>query len=358
MAGMIFVKKAVRARIPSDLVEPPPPANAAGSPAEGRYPFSDNHKRLLMIFGFVLILAALVLTFCNRATLPLAILAVVAGLIFVKWAVREAPAGKTPTSCLHVFGWIIVTMLALGILIPLAAYHWENGRFTWPGRNGTRGSGHVITEARTVALFSHISASGIDVLNITQGEPQSLTIAADDNILPLFETEVTGDTLRISRQQRNWGWGCVGMSISNPVTINVTLKQISKLEVSGGARIRAGNIVADDLAIEESGATELAITALKAQTLNVRINGSADCNLAGRADKQTIAISGSGHYQAGKLASQSAALAISGSGDAEVWAAETLDLSISGSGSIEYHGRPRLTQRVSGSGRVMSLDKP
>src|SRR3990170_5909134 len=61
-----------------------------------------------------------------------------------------------------------------------------------------RGSGNVVTEERDVSDFHKIHLSGIGNLIITQGEEESLTIEADDNIMPLISADVSGERLTIS----------------------------------------------------------------------------------------------------------------------------------------------------------------
>src|SRR5215208_2438155 len=60
-----------------------------------------------------------------------------------------------------------------------------------------RGSGIAKTETREVNGFSAISFNVIGKVVVTQGKTQSLTVTADDNILPLLETQVNDGTLVI-----------------------------------------------------------------------------------------------------------------------------------------------------------------
>ena len=48
------------------------------------------------------------------------------------------------------------------------------------------GSGKSVTETRRVGEFSSISVNGSASLFVQQGDSPSLTITADDNILPLL----------------------------------------------------------------------------------------------------------------------------------------------------------------------------
>jgi len=349
IVGLIFVKRAVRSRIPSGLVESSQPADPSALPAKGRYPLSASHRTLLLIFGMVLILAALGMAFCRTARFLIAFLAIIAGLISVKWAVRGSAA--TAFGCLAA----MLTALAAFTLLALLPWGFFWGRIgyqpVWPFHAAIQGSGRIITETRTVGAFSRISASGASIVNITQGEPQSLAVEADDNILPLIETAVSGDTLCVGYKPEPLG----GISPSKPVTVNVTMKQISELEASGSTRIHAESITANDLVIGETGATELAVAALTAQTLNVQISGAGKCDVAGKVGSQVVHGSGAIHYSAGKLESQSAEVHISGAASATVWAKETLTVHASGACHVSYFGTPRVTQEASGASSIKSL---
>ena len=60
-----------------------------------------------------------------------------------------------------------------------------------------RGSGVAKTESREVAQFSEIEVGSAIQLDVTVGEPTSLVVTADDNVLPSVRTEVVGDRLKI-----------------------------------------------------------------------------------------------------------------------------------------------------------------
>ncbi len=51
------------------------------------------------------------------------------------------------------------------------------------GLRTIQGSGDVITESRDVSGFDSVSLTGIGRVIITQGDKESLTIEADDNLL-------------------------------------------------------------------------------------------------------------------------------------------------------------------------------
>jgi hypothetical protein len=189
-----------------------------------------------------------------------------------------------------------------------------------------RGSGVVVSETRDVAGFSDVRVDGSGDVIIEQTGTESLTVVADDNILPLLKTRVVDGVLHLG-PARN-----VNIHTSKPVRYHVTTKQLNGVGVSGSGSIRATGIDADQFSAD--------------------ISGSGSANLSGRADSATLSVSGSGSYEAGNLRSKTVKVSISGSGDAVVDASDRLDAAISGSGSVRYSGSPSVNQRVSGSGSI------
>ena len=67
--------------------------------------------------------------------------------------------------------------------------------FNWAG---VRGSGIVKTESKEITTFSSIAFKAVGKLKIQQTGKESLTISADDNILPLLESRVADNVLYLS----------------------------------------------------------------------------------------------------------------------------------------------------------------
>ncbi len=73
-------------------------------------------------------------------------------------------------------GMLLLALLLLG------------GCSSLPG--GTAGSGTAKTETRPVAGFTSIELAGTGDVQVKQTGTESLTVTADDNLLPLLTTEV------------------------------------------------------------------------------------------------------------------------------------------------------------------------
>jgi hypothetical protein len=216
--------------------------------------------------------------------------------------------------------------------------------------NVTRGSGKVVSENRDVKGFQSVSLSGSGDLIITQGANEALRIEAEDNLLPLIESDVRGGTLYLGFKPN------IGSIVTTqPVKYYLSVKELNAAILSGSGSIQADSLKASHITLTTSGSGSMDIKSLTADTLKLTMSGSGDASLGGLVGQQTIQISGSGNYQAGSLDTQQTTAIISGSGTMTVWARDSLNLTISGSGSVDYYGKPSLNQIISGSGKIISL---
>jgi predicted small secreted protein len=215
--------------------------------------------------------------------------------------------------------------------------------------NAVRGSGNVETEARTVSDFSGIDLSGSGEVIVTQAEAESLTIEAEDNLIPLIETEVRNGILVIGFKENT------AVLPTKPIRFLVSMPTIDNLAVSGSGEIVAESVTSDNLELDVNGSGDIGIDQLTAESLTADISGSGDLTLAGAVAEQRIDISGSGKYAADALESDTADVAIGGSGKATIWANKILDAEIGGSGEVNYYGSPTVNSDISGSGDVNSL---
>jgi Putative auto-transporter adhesin, head GIN domain len=209
-----------------------------------------------------------------------------------------------------------------------------------------RGSGNVKSESRDVHDFDRVGVSGTGTLTITQGSTESLTIHAEDNLLPLLHSDIEGGMLRLG--PRN-----VSIGPTQPIRYDLTVKQLKGVELSGAAAAEAASLQSDQLALRISGAGKTHIGRVTASSMTVDISGSGEVDVdGGEVPRQTITISGAGDYRAPALASQQATVNVSGAGSCAVRVSEHLSAKISGAGQVSYAGSPTVDQEVSGAGKV------
>lgn len=197
------------------------------------------------------------------------------------------------------------------------------------GGNHVVGSGVAASEEREVGDFTGVRIEGSSNVIVTVGESPTLTIEADDNILPLIETVVRSGTLVIGSKD----------SYSSKLGIRVTLttRALRSVEIAGSGSVSATGVDGGDF--------------------RARIAGSGDVEVKGTVDALTASINGSGDLRLGELEAVTAKVLIAGSGNATVSVRDELTVEIAGSGDVQYRGAPtRLDQTLAGSGRVRRID--
>ncbi len=216
-------------------------------------------------------------------------------------------------------------------------------------RQPIRGSGNLKTEQRTVSDIERVSLEGLGDITLIQGNDESLSVEADDNVLPYIETIMRGRELVLRTKD--------GYTFTNHVTIRYTLhvKNLNAIAISGAGNATAEKLHVGDLALTISGAGNMKISDLQADNLRATASGSGNYDLKGKIKSQNITISGVGNYTAGDLESSDAQVNVSGSGNVTLWADEKLDIHVAGFGTVNYYGNPNVSQSITGGGGVKSL---
>jgi Putative auto-transporter adhesin, head GIN domain len=190
----------------------------------------------------------------------------------------------------------------------------------------TTGSGNLRTDNRSVSGFTGVQLSGVGDVQVQQGASDSLAVTAEDNLLPLLTSDVVDNVLRLGVKD--------GTRIDNrlPITFQVTVRQLTGLDVAGSGSQKATNV--------------------KTSSLHVRVTGSGSITAIGTADSQDVTMSGSGAYNGSGLTSITTKISSTGSGNADVAVRDRLEVSVTGSGSVTYTGSPQVTKSITGSGSV------
>lgn len=189
------------------------------------------------------------------------------------------------------------------------------------------GNGKSVTKSRQVNSFNEIKISGAYKVVITQGNIQSVKVTTDSNIEPLVIIDVKGDTLRIHNKKG------VGFSLNRPVLVEIAVRKLKRLTISGANQIIASNLNGDKLQVDT--------------------NGSIQGSLAGKVNKLNVQVSGSGKIDASKLVAEDVNVRLTGSGQIKVNATDSLNSKITGSGTIAYSGNPNdVDQTIVGSGKL------
>lgn len=209
------------------------------------------------------------------------------------------------------------------------------------------GSGVVKSEERAVAGFSGIAISFSGRVDVVQSGRESLTLSADDNVLPLIETVVENNILHVRMVKRP-----LNLHTRTPMRVTLHVKTLDSVAINGSGDLHAPVLKSGKFSIAIHGSGDVRLGAITADAISVKVRGSGDVFAAGKADSIDISIAGSGDVKAGRLETRRAEVAIAGSGDAQVWAREALSVAVAGSGDVEYFGDPKLSSRIVGSGAL------
>ncbi len=195
------------------------------------------------------------------------------------------------------------------------------------GPNSIVGSGNVIGQSRTVSGFHGVSLSGAGRLIVDRNGFESLTITAEDNLLPYLTSRVSGGLLELGTTPG------VSLNASREILYEVSARTFDELVLSG--------------------AGDIELMGLDTPYFRTTISGAGNVIAFGEATEQHVTISGAGRYDAEGLDSRVAHITVSGAAFARLRVSGELHVSISGAGTVEYYGDPVV--HVSGEGSVRRL---
>jgi len=196
------------------------------------------------------------------------------------------------------------------------------------------GNGKVVKQVREITGFSGLKvATGIDAV-ISQGDKESLTVEADENLLDYIKTEVVDGKLKIYSDK----------NIRNAKAKKVTIefKKLNSIDISSAGNVEGNNtLITDELDIEMSSAGDLTLS-LEADKLEISISSAGDAKLSGKVNTFKADLSSAGDLNAYELEAKTGDISVSSAGSAGVFITEEASFQCSSAGSINYKGEPRL----------------
>ena len=291
----------------------------------------------------------------------------------------------------------------MGVVLAIATL---TGCYYGPCVNG---SGPVISELREVEGFTGVTNTASFNVYVSHAESFNVEVVAQENLLPIIETYVSGSTLIIQTDNNT----CYRSSA--PVEVYVSMPETGLLSLEGSGRVYADFLVSSEVEISNSGSGRMEIDSVWTEALllsndgsgsiivdlnyandvdaiqsgsgdiqcgtimgtsdvNIRhsssgrisaiipdgividvdMSGSGRIELSGDLVEAEYSLNSSGRIDALDLMAQDVDATNTGSGDIYLWATEFLDATVTGSGDIIYQGNPQLTIRITGSGKIRS----
>ncbi len=211
------------------------------------------------------------------------------------------------------------------------------------------GTGPMVNEARAVSEITAIDLEMNANVYLIKGDTQSVVISAQQNILDVLKTEVSGGKIEIKTAE--------SISVAEPVQIWITTKTIDNIELSGsGSIVSTTEFNSEKLSVDLSGSGKISLV-LNNSKFTGDLSGSGDIYLKGKIAEGKFDLSGSGNIFAMECVMDKCKLDINGSGTAKVNVSSELDASIDGSGEVLYSGNPhKVKSDVNGSGRISKME--
>ena len=198
---------------------------------------------------------------------------------------------------------------------------------------GIDGNGTVTTTQRELkGSFSTIETSrGLDVV-ITQGNTESVTVEADENLQDLIVTEVKGDVLKITTT-KNIGW-------SATKKVFVTFDDLSKITTDSGSDVSSENTLdLDNLKIDVSSGSHLKLT-LNAENLECSTSSGGNLTLSGKANSIKASANSGSDISASNLETQIAIVHANSGANVSINTSKELTAEANSGGNISYYGNP------------------
>jgi uncharacterized protein YxeA len=157
-------------------------------------------------------------------------------------------------------------------------------------RKTVRGDGTVVTKERKTESFTGVRVStGIDVY-LKQGEKESLSVEADENLHEYIITEVRDGVLNVYTD--------ANIREAERKRVYVTMKEVNSLKTtSAGDIIGETPVKTDRLEISASSAGDIKLEVF-AREINLDISSSGDITLTGEAEKLNGDLSSAGNLNA------------------------------------------------------------
>ena len=210
-------------------------------------------------------------------------------------------------------------MLSLIVVLTLL---WTTGCHL--GSVQVKGSGKRVVEKRQVSSFTSISTEGAFNVEIVCQKDLSLEVEADDNLLPLLKSEVSGNVLKLSSKGN--------FSTSDPITFKISVPNLEALNVNGAGKMAITGIDNEQFEIEANGAAAIAATGAT-KLINIKTNGAAKIDTH-------------------NLRSARAAVDSTGVSKVDLGVCDQLDVTVSGPSQVTYRGNPAVNKTVHGPGKV------
>jgi hypothetical protein len=213
---------------------------------------------------------------------------------------------------------------------------------------GISGSGNLITEQKDYSDFTLVEINSAFEYTITKSDTFSVSITADDNIMPHVSVTKDGNRLKVTL-------GNVSLRNAH-YEANITMPVLSGLLIDSASRGSAeGFNSSDPLALTVKSASRLTMVDITAGAVTANVNSASTVTGTLNASSLNLNDSGASTVQITGSATE-ADLIVGGASKATLNVSGTLDINADGASTVQYTGGPTIgTLNVGGASTVSAL---
>jgi len=184
------------------------------------------------------------------------------------------------------------------------------------------GEGPVVTQTKEVADFTQIQFNGGVKYEVTVGQPTSVTVAAQQNLLDITTVNSVAGKLTVTTTRP--------YTSDQGVTVTVTTPSLTSISVNGG--------------------TSGDVQAIAATDFKIDANGGATLTVFGSCTALTFDGNGGSHVDATNMAATSAVVSINGGASAVLNVTGNVTGTANGGASLTILGHPATVSVSTGGG--------
>jgi citrate lyase gamma subunit len=203
------------------------------------------------------------------------------------------------------------------------------------------GHGKVVSRERKTDSFTGVKvSSGIDIY-LKQGDNESVTVEADENLHEYILTEVRGGVLDVYSEYN--------IRNAERKRVYVTMKEVNSIRTTSAGDIYGESPVnTNRLELSASSAGNIKLE-VHAKIIDLDISSAGDITLTGETEKLRADLSSAGDLNAYNLKAREADISVSSAGNADVNVSERITARSSSAGDVNYKGDPKYVDAHSSS---------
>ena len=232
----------------------------------------------------------------------------------------------------------------------------------------------VIAQEYPISNVIEVSAGGSGVLEIVQGDSETLRVEATSDVMKRVKVDLTKGKLSLGVKDANGNFFHWFDRNADQVKFILQVKNIKGLQLigavqatiatyngetlwvnnSGAAKAHFAELTVAELNIESSGAANVAIQTLNSQKVVIDLSGASNLEIkkSGAVQQLKLDASGASNYRGKPLFVANAHANASGASTIEIKVSETLNAVASGASNINYYGSAKVSIDASGASHI------